>query len=672
VPGYITIERIGEGASGTVYKVIRAGTEHPLALKIMHVRLGQDAASRRAWRELHVLESLRLPVIPHLHEFGEYHGRLYIITDLIEGCPPGEWSDVHRLDRRGRVRLLADIADAVHTLHEQGVIHRDLKPGNIMITPAGRVVVLDLGLAVLVAQNMVDTLTVDGQAVGTPAYVAPEQARGERGAVGIRADVYSIGAIGYYLLTGSTPHDVNTTIHEAIRRVGSEEPRDPRALEPTLPRALSAVLAKAVARSPASRYPSAAALSADLRRWLAGEPVLAAPPSPWQRAVRWAGRHPLWVTAAACLIIGVTTLGFSALTNWFLFRDVHRVVVDRETCEVRLESRMGDTLKSWRSRSSDTIPIAALTRLAPQHGGERVLLLSKLVGDEFSPANASLACFRLRDVMRQPHLPPPLWVSGYRSPEIESPPEVHRPEDRFKVQQILIEDVFTDVEHPGDEVVALHIHEHYGRTAIRVYAAHSGAVLYEAWHSGSFDNFALIRDNDGPLLIAAAISNPHSVMTDGRGNLERVRVAFSLRLRPGEKNGYINLRSERPQLPVPDVQWYRFLRWPGETVLPAQWSIDLEVGPEKLYHDNWSPDGPGSINLNVLVNRLQTDSMQPSPRSRAVCLKVSPDGRVIAAIPTDSYRVGVEHEIPADSWRLDPEPPWPLPPFPVSGVIPWP
>lgn len=659
VPGYVTLERLGDGASGTVYKVVRPGSNHPLALKIMNVRLGQDAASKRAWRELQVLESLRLPAIPQLHDFGEHGGRLFVVTDLIEGRHPDAWADERGLGRRARVELLADIADAVHTLHEQGVIHRDLKPANILITSAGRVVVLDLGLAVLVAQNVVDTLTVEGQAVGTPAFMAPEQARGEKAAVGTRADVYSLGAVGFLLLTGGTPHDVNTTVHEAIRRVGSDEPRDPRALDPSLPRPLAAVLGKAASRAPAARYPSAAAFAADLRRWLAGEPVLAAPPSPWQRAVRWAGRHPVLMTAGACMAVLAGAVVLAQIGTARFYREPTRVVVNEESGEVRLLSRMGTVIRSWQGDRWHGVPVAAIVQTPAAFGGERLFLISAPKGTDSGPAQANLCAFRLKDVAARDAMPTPVWYSGDRAPSIECPPEVRQPGDRYNTTALLVADVFTGPEYPGDEVVVAHTHEHGGLLAIRVYAAHSGAVLYETWNWGSVRSLLVSRDAVGPILFVTAISNPHSPKTlkKSDGKSDYAYTAFALRPIAGARTGFVNLRADSPDRPHPEVLWYRFIVADDPQGVLAAWDV---VPKMSLRSDEWAPAGPGSVEIQINTVSLAQGN-DSTAQGVGAMLVVDPGGRVVGHRSSDPYTRELGNQLPPKAWRLQAEPPWETP-----------
>jgi serine/threonine protein kinase len=321
IPGYVLVHRLGGGGAGTVYLAVREGSDRPLALKLHNHKLGESPEVERLWRELNVLEQLRLPAVPRLIDHGVHDWRLYLVTELVDGLPLVTYCERHGLDRKARVRLLARTADAVQDLHEQGVIHRDLKPSNVLVVnrPApdrdgspverghGRPMLIDLGVAMLLADDVEQSLTLGGSTVGSPAFMAPEQARGERNAISTRSDVYALGATACLLLTGQTPHDMGGSLQEAIRRVAFDEPRPPGDLDPTLPGPLAAVLAKAVRRDPAQRYDSPAALAADLRRWLRREPVEAGGLSGAQVVGRFVARHPIATAGLLCVVVAVLT-----------------------------------------------------------------------------------------------------------------------------------------------------------------------------------------------------------------------------------------------------------------------------------------------------------------------------------------------------------------------------
>jgi len=307
IEGYVIDRILGRGGGGTVYHAHRECTGREVAIKLLNKGLGDGDASRRAWRELHVLSELRLPCLPAVHDFGEHQGRLFIVTDHIDGLNLVAYCDERGMDRRQRVELLAKVATAVQSLHEFGVIHRDIKPENILINCHGQPIIIDLGIAALLTSDVIQTITADGAPIGSPAFMSSEQACGERGQISTRSDVYSLGATAYLLLAGEPPHDMRATLHEAVRRVAQDEPRSPRSIDATMPSDLSAVLAKAAARRPDDRYPTAAALAADLRRWAAGVAVEARPPRGWRWLRMTARMHPTATSLVVLFLLGVGT-----------------------------------------------------------------------------------------------------------------------------------------------------------------------------------------------------------------------------------------------------------------------------------------------------------------------------------------------------------------------------
>ncbi|MFI4896715.1 MAG: serine/threonine-protein kinase, partial [Phycisphaerales bacterium JB059] len=360
VEGYRLEGELGRGAGGVVYRAVSLTSERPVALKLLHAQAG--ARTERAWREVEMLSQIRSPNVVQVLDYGLTRNQLFIVTGLVEGRPLLEYAQDRRLDRRDRVRLLTKIARAVQTLHEHGVIHRDLKPSNILINEQEEPVIIDLGVAALVSQNVMQTLTADGAPIGTPAYMAPEQARGDRAAISTRSDVYALGAIGYHLLTGQTPHEITETIYESVRRVGEDEPRPGRSLDPSMPRALESVLLKACARRASDRYGSCAALGEDLHRWLNREPVGAGRQRPWTRLTRWAARRPLLttLTLGATILMGAVALSFVSV--WWLNTKPHSIVSIGRGVTVQIRSRSGRVIREFRSIDETPYRVASIGR----------------------------------------------------------------------------------------------------------------------------------------------------------------------------------------------------------------------------------------------------------------------------------------------------------------------
>ncbi|MCZ6834542.1 MAG: serine/threonine-protein kinase [Planctomycetota bacterium] len=309
---YLIEKQLGQGSGGTVYRGVRKGSERRVAVKLMHAVIDQESRGKRAWRELELLEQLHLPGFPHVYDYGLDHGRLFIVSDHIAGKPLLRYCLDHDLDGEARVRLLIKVARNLQTLHEHGVIHRDLKPSNVLVDHSGEPVIIDLGIAMLIDDDRHESLTLEGSPIGSPAYMPPEQARGELKRISTRSDLYSFTAMACEVLTGQTPHDVKVPLHEAIRRVAQEPPRPAKMLDVTLPTTLANIIDHGLAMEPEHRYASASEMVSDFQHWLDGRPIEWQKPGWLERQRMLMKRNPkAWFMRVGVWIMLLLVIGTS-------------------------------------------------------------------------------------------------------------------------------------------------------------------------------------------------------------------------------------------------------------------------------------------------------------------------------------------------------------------------
>jgi hypothetical protein len=318
---------------GIVYEAWQVSLKRLVALKMIgRGPFATEAELRRFRTEVEAAAKLDHPNIVTVYEVGEHESQPYISMKLVEGG-----SLAHSIEECGRqyprwrcpanstalcnprvaARLVAKVARAVHCAHMHGVLHRDLKPGNILIDAQGEPQVADFGLARLLDRN--SSLTQPGEVLGTPQYMAPEQASGKPGEITNAADIYSLGAILYEVLTGQPPFKADTPL-QVLRQTAEQEPKRPSALGLPIDRDLETICLKCLEKEPQKRYRSAEAVAEDLERWLKHEAILARPTNFAEHALKWTRRNPATAMLASMAMGGVIVLAAFGVAHWFQWR----------------------------------------------------------------------------------------------------------------------------------------------------------------------------------------------------------------------------------------------------------------------------------------------------------------------------------------------------------------
>ena len=318
IRGYEVQAVLGRGGMGVVYRARHLRLDRPVALKMLLAGpyAGQEERERFQ-REAEAVAGLRHANIVQLYDAGDLDGRPYFTMEFVDGGSLAQKIAGMPQPARQSAALLAQVAEAVHFAHQSGIVHRDLTPANILLATDGTPKVTDFGLARRLEGG--SGLTLSGVPMGTPSYMAPEQARGEKGAVGPATDVYALGAILYEMLTGRPPFRAETSTG-TLQQVLHDDPVPPSRLNPGRARDLATICLKCLSKDPPRRYASAAALAEDLRRFLRGETITARRAGRLERLVRWARRSPAAAALlAVSLLVAATVLGAA---SWLIGRQI--------------------------------------------------------------------------------------------------------------------------------------------------------------------------------------------------------------------------------------------------------------------------------------------------------------------------------------------------------------
>jgi serine/threonine protein kinase len=361
IPGYDFLEVLDRGGMGIVYKARQKGLSRIVALKMIlaGAHAGADQLARFR-REAEAVAQLQHPNIVHIYEIGEHNGLPYFSLEYADGGSLAQQLDGTPWPANKAATLVEILARAMQAAHGRGIIHRDLKPANILLQkseirsqrsessklPASDLCpvtsdlcpkITDFGLAKRVHGDGVlqtgDPATQSGAILGTPSYMAPEQAEGKTAEIGPLVDVYALGAILYEMLTGRPPFQGETTL-DTLVQVRLHEPVPPRRLQPKTPRDLETICLKCLQKEPRKRYTNADALAGDLQRFLLGQPIRARPTQVWEKVGKWAKRQPAVAMLGLLSLLAVTAL----LVGWMLFT----VQLHEEREHARLQQRLAE------------------------------------------------------------------------------------------------------------------------------------------------------------------------------------------------------------------------------------------------------------------------------------------------------------------------------------------
>jgi len=481
--GRYTIRKlIGHGGMGAVYEAEQDHPRRRVAIKVLAPWVASKSIQKRFALETQALARMTHPWIGQIYDAGTFEGLPYFVMELIVGAEPiTRYAELHSLSLRKRLVLAKEACEAIQYGHRRGVIHRDLKPGNILVSEEGHIKIIDFGIA-RITESDVSCTTLHseaGQILGTLQYMSPEQLAADPLGLDTRSDVYSLGVVLFELVCSALPYDVSScSIPQAARIICTKPPKRPTSLNSQTRGDLELLLLKALEKKPEARYQSAENLAQDIQHYLDREPITAKPPTYWVRTVRWIARHPLVTTTMLAVLIGASIISAASLLSRRWTQTPSKIAIAPGMKEAWLLSAYGERLHRWPTATWTHMKVGKLVDGVVQKHTTQLAVIG------FAPdaprENQQQGKICVFDVGSGEY-EDPLWCGGISNNDIPNGNNLGIAAADFRPASVTPIDMFKEV--PGDELVVVFSHDGTSRV-LQVYSIR-GRLLYELWHNGS-------------------------------------------------------------------------------------------------------------------------------------------------------------------------------------------
>jgi len=562
IDGFDIIRELATGGMGTVYEARQRRPDRLVALKLLKHAAVSRSAMRRFEFETQALAQLEHPGIARIFHAGTHDdgsgGVPYFVMELVHDARDiTQYCNEQQLSHRERLHLFADVCDAVHHGHQKRIIHRDLKPSNILVNADGQPKIIDFGIALSTDSDLTaTTLTDAGHIIGTLAYMSPEQCTAATSQIDTTTDVYALGVVLYELLCGQLPYEIEGKMHTQVARTIEEQPpTPPSAVRRELRGDIDAILLNALSKDQRRRYQSAAEFAEDIRRHLRREPITARPPSRWQKAAQWIGRHPAMTTAAGCLTLIIVSLIVTLISIWYLRMRPHQLVVSTDGSRAQVLSFSGTLLREWVAPTDSVISGLPLIDSMGSLEGHRLAILG-FTYEMPPPFGGSVCAFDASQASDQP-----IWTRRLTDQDLPasllSETRTFNAE-QFDVAHISHFDIFTTV--PGPEIIVVFAHRPLSPRCLRIYSL-EGDLLYQVWHDGTLNKPMWLQRHQ---LLVFTGDNKEMRWSERGFDTDAYPSAICTALRPTLGHfGSEFVRSTPPFDVKSTVVWYKALHPPG-------------------------------------------------------------------------------------------------------------